>query len=151
MFSFTVDNSDTFLLGLARKLNDLIQSGEYEEAKRVADTIIDEYEAKNPFYFYQRAKCMYHIGATYLLNIREDVYKAIKQLSKINNDQAQIMAIRVQYLAGMVEYDFGSDMKRSYHHFSEFVETTKHVDKYILKRNMPDVGTLAKSVETYME
>lgn len=117
----------------------------------MGDTIIDEYEAKNPFYFYQRAKWMYHIGAGYLLQIREDVHKTVKQLSKIHNDQAEIMKIKVQYLAGMVEFDFGSDMKRAYYHFSEFVEATKHIDKYILKRNMPDLGTLAKSVESYME
>lgn len=99
-----------------------MEDGNYKEAYDGLSSCFDEYESANPFYRYLRAKCCYNLGTDYLNIAREDIYKASKQLSRISKMNAYIMQAKVEYIAALIEYNFGSDLKRALWHFKTFID-----------------------------
>ena len=60
-----------------------------------------------------------------------------------------MMQIKAQYLAGLVEYEFGQDPLRAQSHFLRFTEISSLFSKHRLRQEYPEYTEVAASIGEY--
>lgn len=123
---------------------------DYKEAIAIYTRLIDDYNAKNPFIFYMRAKCYSNLGIKYLNKVREDLMRSETYLKKIHTPNGNIMRLKVHYTHGVVEVQQGADLERAVYHFNEFEKIVSILEsKKETKRNMPEFDTFQENAAKY--
>ena len=59
------------------------------------------------------------------------------------------MQIKAEYIAGIIEYDYGPDLKRAEYHFEKFFQHCELFEKRKLKHHIPEVEDMVEHADNY--
>jgi hypothetical protein len=90
------------------------------------------------------------LGEGYLNKSRSDVVKSLDYLNKITTEVGLVMRVKVQYFAGINEFENGCDLNRAKFHFEKFLELVKLFKIYSLKREIPDIVEMCTNAKEYI-
>lgn len=61
------------------------------------------------------------------------------------------MRLKAEYIAGVIEFEYGPDMKRAEYHFEEFLGLCKIFKQYALERQVPDINSMKHNADEYKQ
>jgi len=72
-------------------------------------------------------------------------------LSKLTSENGLILELKSHYTAGIVEIEFGSDLKRAEFHFDEFSILLKQLNPMIIRKNADWIQPYLQNIEKYKQ
>lgn len=91
------------------------------------------------------------MGAKYLNEARSDFIECLSAIHKTSSENSLVLEIKVHYASGILEIQYGPDLKRAEYHFDAFLTLYKKLSRVALNQNSDWIQEFVKNIEKYKQ